>query len=99
MTKREEWEEYAEKYGRQEAMIELESIFDDLTCEELLCEYCKEQIDEGNYGLVAHIMDALSKDWSDTGVYRYDYSMGTLETPSSAEFIEDVEDLIELLEE
>lgn len=58
-----------------------------------LKEFAKYLIDEDNLLFAIHILEAIQKD--EANWYSYDYSMGTLETPTSIRNKEDLEDYIE----
>lgn len=58
-----------------------------------LTDFAKSKIDDGDVMTAKHIIDAINED--DAEYYIYDYSMGTLETPSSVTSKEDIEHLIE----
>lgn len=60
----------------------------DLTTREDLKEFAKEQIDNDNEFLAIHILEAI-KD-SEADYWSYDYSMGTLETPTPITNTEDL---------
>ena len=77
-----------------------EKSFDDVMSQlneeldEITKEFAKLKIDEGNYLLANHIIEALQagydEDWWD-----YDYCMGTLDTPIPLTEKADVEHLID----
>lgn len=58
-----------------------------------LKELAKYLIEEDNLLFAIHILEAIQKD--EANWYSYDYSMGTLETPTSIRNKEDLEDYIE----
>lgn len=62
----------------------------DVTTYDALKKYAKEMIDNDNLLVAMHILDALKDDYAD--YYGYDYSMGTLETPTPLFDIDDLED-------
>lgn len=73
---------------------------DDITTEEMLLDFAKTKIDDDNIYLAIHILEAVYKsEESYNGYYRYDYNMGTLETPTPIRDKEDLEDLIDFDEE
>jgi hypothetical protein len=77
----------------EEVMEQLSAERDEIWTYEQLKEVAKEQIDEDNLNVAAHISDAL---WNDTqDWYIYDYSMGTMETPCGITEKADVEHLID----
>lgn len=67
---------------------------DDVTDEEILKEFAIEELQDDNFGMALHIINAIYNNPYDTEYYRYDYSMGTLETPTPITDKEDLEDLI-----
>lgn len=72
----------------------------DITTEDILLDFAKHKIDDENIYLAIHVLQAV---WNSgephNGYYRYDYSMGTLETPTPITCKEDLEDLIDFEEE
>ena len=73
---------------------------DDITTEETLLEFAKVKIDDDNIYLSIHVLKAI---WESgeafNGYYRYDYNMGTMETPTPITCKEDLEDLIDFDDE
>lgn len=67
---------------------------DDITDEDTLIDFAKSKIDDNNFNLAIHILTAIHENSYDTIWYRYDYCMGTLETPTPITEKEDIEDLI-----
>ena len=68
---------------------------DYVTTEEVLLEFAKSKIDDDSLYLAIHILNAIwESDESYNGYYLYDYSMGTLETPTPITDKEDLEHLI-----
>lgn len=65
-----------------------------VTDEELLKDYAIEKIQDDNFSMGLHIINAIYENPYSTEWYRYDYSMGTLETPTPITEKEDIEDLI-----
>ncbi len=61
-----------------------------ITTKETLISFCKEKIDEGNYFVAIHILQALHES-DDADYYGYDYCMGTLETPTPLLLSKDLE--------
>lgn len=73
---------------------------DDLTDEETLIQFAKEKIDDDSFNVAIHILTAIwEKGIPDVEDWRYDYSMGTCETPTPVTCKEDLEDLIDFDEE
>lgn len=72
--------------------------YDNLDCitdEEILKEYGIRNIQDDNFNMVLHIIGAIFENPYSTEWYRYDYSMGTLETPKPITDRYDIEDLID----
>ena len=72
---------------------------DDVTTEENLKEFAKYSLENDNLGMTLHIINAIYENPYNTEWYRYDYSMGTLDTPTPIVDKEDIEDLIDFYEE
>ena len=73
---------------------------DDVTTEEALLEFAKKKIDDDNLYMAIHILNAIyDSEESYNGYYLYDYSMGTLETPTPITCRDDFEHLIDFDEE
>ena len=70
----------------------------DITSESTLKEFAMNKLQDDNFGLALHIIQAIYNNPYDTEWYRYDYSMGTLQTPSPITDKEDIEDLIKFRE-
>lgn len=68
---------------------------DDITDEEMLKEFAIEKLKNDNFNLALHIINAIYENPYDTELYRYDYNMGTLQTPSPITCKEDIEDMID----
>lgn len=83
-----------------EALMEwaIENL-NDVTHEDTLKEFAKEKLENDDFGMVLHIINAVWDNPYGTEYYLYDYSMGTLETPTPITDKEDIEDLIDLEEE
>lgn len=85
--------EFEEK-SFEDVMSQLNEELDEITTLDRLKEFAKLKIDEGNYLLANHIIEALQagydEDWWD-----YDYCMGTLDTPIPLTEKTDVEHLID----
>lgn len=71
----------------------------DITTEETLKEFAIEKLQGDNFGMALHIINAMYDNPYLTEWYRYDYSMGTLETPTPIADKEDIEDLIDFEDE
>jgi hypothetical protein len=72
----------------------------DITTEDVLLDFAKSKIDDDNIYLAIHVLKAI---WESgeayNGYYRYDYNMGTLETPRPITEKEDLEELIDFDDE
>ena len=73
------------------------SDHDYITSYESLKDYVINLINDNNFFLAIHILEALKK--CETEYYQYDYCMGTLEEPTPIEEKEDVEHLIDFEDE
>ena len=80
-----------------EELIELAKEYSDVTDYETLKEFAKDKIDDDNLYLAIHVIEAINEEYSD--YYIYDYSMGTLETPTAVTCKEDIEHLFDIEEE
>ena len=73
---------------------------DDLTTEDMLLEFAKQKIDDDNIYMSIHVLKAI---WESSeaydGYYLYDYSMGTLETPTPVTCKDDLKHLIDFDDE
>ena len=76
-----------------EVIEELNEQRDDITTYERLKEFTIENIKEDNFLLAVHILEALRNDVAEW--YEYDYSMGTLQSPSGITEKIHIEHLIE----
>lgn len=66
----------------------------DVTDEETLKQFAIEKLENDDFNMALHIMNAIYNNPYNTEFYRYDYSMGTLETPTPITEHSDIEDLI-----
>lgn len=72
----------------------------DLTTEEVLLEFAKSKIDDENIYMAYHILKSIYESGEAyNDYYLYDYSMGTLETPTPVTCKEDFEDYIDFEDE
>lgn len=71
----------------------------DVTTEDTLKAFVIEKVEDDNFGMALHILNAIWNNPYDTEYYRYDYSMGMLKTPTPITSLEDIEDLIDCEEE
>lgn len=85
------------KLSFDEVMERLNEECNEITHIDILKDFIKDNIDNDNFGLALHVLSAIWEDPNpdDSIWYDYDYSMGTLDTPSSINSKEDVEHLIE----
>lgn len=67
---------------------------DDITHEDILKDFAIDKLQNDDFGMALHIINAIYYNPYDTEWYRYDYSMGRLETPTPITEKEDLEDLI-----
>ncbi len=77
--------------GFNTAVIELSEQCNDITTYEELKEFIKSKIDDDNLSVAAHLTSELNT-CAYAEYYRYDYSMGTLETPTPLKDLSDLED-------
>lgn len=80
----------------------IELIYEDsnvITSEETLKEFAIWKLQDDDFGMVLHIINAIYNNPYNTEWYRYDYNMGTLETPTPITEREDIEDLIDFEED
>lgn len=71
-----------------------------LTSEEVLIQFAKDKIDDDNLYLAMHVLSAIyNSEEAYDDCYLYDYSMGTLETPTPITCKEDLEHLIDFDDE
>lgn len=72
----------------------------DVTTEDMLLEFAKSKIDDDNLFMAIHVLKAVyESEEGYNGYYLYDYSMGTLETPTPITEKEDLEHLIDFDDE
>lgn len=72
----------------------------DLTSEEILIQFAKDKIDDDNLSLAMHVLSAIyNSEEAYDDCYLYDYSMGTLDTPTPITCKEDLEHLIDFEDE
>ncbi len=93
MTK-DEFRRIEKKKGFRDACVQLVGETDEITFEEVLKMFIKQKTDEDSFLLVKHLAEALVE-VSPTGLWRYDYCMGTLDTPTPIVDFDDIEDLLE----
>lgn len=87
MTKKELYD-----IGVEKAVEILAQEIDGITTYDTLKDFAKDQIDEDNFYFVEHILGSLDETHY---YYKYDYSMGTLETPTPITSVEDLEEFCE----
>jgi hypothetical protein len=67
----------------------------EITSEDSLIRFAKEKIDEDNIGLALHILGAIyNSEEAYCGYYLYDYSLGTISTPTPITSKENLEDYV-----
>lgn len=97
MTKK-EWEELTLDEAIDYA--DYEYGVNELTSEDSLIRFAKEKIDEDNLFLAIHILEAIyNSEESYNGYYLYDYSLGTMSTPTPITCKEDLESYISFAED
>lgn len=94
MTKK-EWEELTLDEAIDYA--DYEYGVNELTSEDSLIRFAKEKIDEDDLGLAIHILNAIYN--SEESYYLYDYSLGTMSTPTPITCKEDLEGYISFEED
>ena len=67
---------------------------DDITDEEILKTFAIDKLQEDDFGMALHIIQAIYDNPYSTMWYRYDYCMGKLQTPSPITEKADIEDLL-----
>ena len=88
-----------EKMDFQDLMDYAMENLNDVTDEETLKQFAAEKLESDDFGMVLHIIEAIYNNPYDTEYYRYDYSMGTLETPTPITELADIDDLIDFDDE
>ena len=67
----------------------------ELTTEDTLISFAKDKIDDDNIGLALHVLSAIyNSEEAYNGYYLYDYSLGTISTPTPITCKEDLLDYI-----
>lgn len=67
----------------------------DLTTEDVLIQFAKDKIDDDNIYIAMHILSAIyNSEGAYNDYYLYDYSMGTLETPTPVTCKEDFDNYL-----
>ena len=86
-----------EKMSFGEVMERLNEECNSVTTIDVLKEFIKEKIDNDDFCMACHLCNAIYNDPNpdDSDWYDYDYSMGTLDTPTCISTKDDVEHLIE----
>ena len=77
----------------EEAIEKLQEENNCITTYSILKEFAIDNINDNNLFIAIHILQALQENEAD--YYNYDYCMGTLETPTPIESLEDLEDYCE----
>lgn len=82
------------KKGFYVAIGQLREERDDITDYETLKDFVKLKIDEDNFIVASHLIDALNRcEYAE--YYNYDFCMGTLDTPTPLKTVADLEDFCE----
>lgn len=84
-----------EKMNFEELMDWANGNFCEITHEDSLKEYAIMSLKDDNFGLALHLINAIYENPYNTEWYKYDYTMGTLNTPIPIVEKEDIEDLID----
>lgn len=85
------------KLSFDEVMERLYEENDNITTIDMLKEFIKYKIDNDDFNVALHVLSAIWNDPApyDSIWYDYDYSMGTLDKPTSLNTKEDIEHLID----
>ena len=84
--------EFEEK-SFEEVMSQFDEERDEITTYERLKEFAIYKIENDDFLVAIHILEAINRDTKEW--YDYDYNMGTLDTPVSITQKEDVEHLVD----
>jgi hypothetical protein len=76
-----------------DVIYDFEDNNDVIVSRDIILDFAINQIQNDRLFLARHILDAVDKNYAD--FYSYDMSMGTLETPTAIEDIEDLYDYVE----
>ena len=90
-----EFEKIVKEEGFDEAIHSFYLENDNITNYDSLVQFAKDKLNKDYILSANHILDALIENDYYDGFWRYDYCMGTLETPTPIKNIEDIEDLFE----
>ena len=71
----------------------ISEIRDDIHSLETMEDMVIDEVNNGNYNVAAHLLNAMWENHADW--YKYDRSMGTLETPTAINSADDINTLIE----
>ena len=89
-----------EELSFEEFMEWARENIDDITDEDTLIQFAKDKIDDDSFNVAIHVLTAIWENGvPDVEDWRYDYSMGTCETPIPITCKEDLEDLIDFGED
>lgn len=91
--------EQLEEMNFEEQMSWAMQNIDYVTTEETLKQFVVESVENDKFNMALHILNAIWDNQYTTEYYRYDYSMGTLETPTPIIELDDIEDLIDFDED
>lgn len=78
------------KLDFETAIEKLQEEVSDITDFSILKDFAIEKADEEIFYFAIHILKALQENFSST-YFKYDYSMGILDTPTPLETLEDLE--------
>ena len=85
-------ERQLKKLSFEDAIEKLSAENEQITTYEILKSFAIDNINNDNLFLAIHILQGINEKQAD--YYSYDYSMGTLETPTAIETKEDLKDYL-----
>lgn len=91
--------EQLEEMTFEDQMLWAMGNIDCVTTEDTLKQFAIEKVEDDNFSMALHILNAIWNNPYRTEYYRYDYCMGILETPTPITELDDIEDLINFEEE
>lgn len=91
MTKK-EFEDYVETEGFDAAMELAYNQFDYITTYDVLKDFAIEQLQNDYVSYALHILNAIYESEGDSKWFHYDFSMGTLETPTCINCADDLDE-------
>lgn len=80
------------KMGFEEAVEEMNDIYDNIHDRESLISMAKDALDDGSFGMAENIAKALRE--SDADWFDYDWSSGECDTPTPIETKDDLEEML-----